>query len=66
MSTGQHYDPRALESGDEGDVLTTVGGIPAWAPPAEPTRRVPLTTVGPDGPGIVFAADGHIIYVEEP
>lgn len=57
-------DPGPVVDGDY--VLTVTGGVVVGLAPIGPTPPVPLTTIGPDGPGILFAADGHIIYAEAP
>lgn len=36
------------------------------AAPVDVDRREPLTSFDSGGAGILFAADGHIIYVEAP
>lgn len=53
---------QSIVPGDGIDVDTTDTANPV----VSQVRHLPLTTLGPDGPGILFAADGHIIYVEAP
>lgn len=54
-----------IKPGINGDVLTTLGGVAAWASPASPATGTPIVCIDENGaPGLVFDDDGQIVYTE--
>lgn len=56
-------DPRGVKPSDTNlDILTTIGGVAQWAPPAAPPSLLVIVVNGE--PGFVFDDNGELIYVE--